>query len=368
MTTIVGGLEAVRVTTSVAHGFASPTNNGDLVRIDGTVGSVQLNNNVYYVHVISATQVDLYTTPYSASLTATNNPITSISTYTSGGYIWENETFVVDNDWEQDNVDRLWVTINGHRVPSSSLYLNANNNLSILSSIISGDNVTITSMMPSATPNQEVYLQSINKSSTQAIFRANTQTRTWLTQPLYNTDETIYVDNVTRITDTIVQSVTAPAAIDGITSIGLTANKRIISQIIVYNTTTNSYVDPADYYVQIINLSPILQITDGVTAGNSIVVTTIIGNLVYINGEQIKFTSVDLDTNSLSGLQRGTNGTGEQTYIPLYSEVFGILSNNLMPATNYTLTWNSYIYNTTDGDPLQISETEPAIFLNTDIS
>jgi hypothetical protein len=213
-----------------------------------------------------------------------------------------------------------------------------------------------------------VYLQSINKSSTQAIFRANTQTRTWLTQPLYNTDETIYVDNVTRITDTIVQSVTAPAAIDGITSIGLTANKRIISQIIVYNTTTNSYVDPADYYVQIINLSPILQITDGVTAGNSIVVTTIIGNLVYINGEQIKFTSVDLDTNSLSGLQRGTNGTGEQTYIPLYSEVFGILSNNLMPATNYTLTWNSYIYNTTDGDPLQISETEPAIFLNTDIS
>ena len=248
------------------------------------------------------------------------------------------------------------------------MYLNANNDLSILATISASDTIIITSMMPSATPNQEVYLQNINKSGTQTVYRSNTQTRTWLTQPLYDTDETIYVDNVTRITDTNVINVIAPAAVDGITSIGLTVDKRIISQIIVYNTTTSSYVDPANYYVQVINLAPILQITDGVTAGNSLVITTIIGNLVYINGEQIKFTSVDLDANSLSGLQRGTNGTGTQTYIPLYTEVFGILSTNLMPTPDYTLTWNSYVYNSVDGDPLQISETDPAIFLNTDIS
>jgi hypothetical protein len=90
--------------------------------------------------------------------------------------------------------------------------------------------------------------------------------------------------------------------------------------------------------------------------------------LVYINGEQIKFTTVNLTTNTLSGLQRGTNGTGVQTYIPLYSEVFGILSNNLQPPTDYTQTWNSYVYNVVDGDPLQISDTDPAIFLNTDVS
>ena len=364
MITTVGGLEAVRVTTSSAHNLST----NDVVRIDGTNGSVQLNNNTYYVHVINSTQVDLYATAYSASIGAVNNPITQISSYTSGGYIWKNEIFVVDSDWEQTDVSRLWVTVNGYRVPSSSMYLNANNDLSILATISASDTIIITSMMPSATPNQEVYLQNINKSGTQTVYRSNTQTRTWLTQPLYDTDETIYVDNVTRITDTNVINVIAPAAVDGITSIGLTVDKRIISQIIVYNTTTSSYVDPANYYVQVINLAPILQITDGVTAGNSLVITTIIGNLVYINGEQIKFTSVDLDANSLSGLQRGTNGTGTQTYIPLYTEVFGILSTNLMPTPDYTLTWNSYVYNSVDGDPLQISETDPAIFLNTDIS
>jgi hypothetical protein len=102
--------------------------------------------------------------------------------------------------------------------------------------------------------------------------------------------------------------------------------------------------------------------------GDSIVITTIEGNLIYLNGEQIRFTTVDLNANTLSGLQRGTNGTGILTYIPVYSEVYGILSNNMLPSVNYNLTWNSNVYNVSQGDPLQISETNAAIFLNTDIS
>lgn len=348
----------VQVITATAHGLTT----GDVVRIDGVSGSVQLNNNTYYVDVLSSTTLGLY---YDVTLL---DPVLSVSSYISGGYVWLDESFVITNTWDQDNVDRLWVTINGYRVPSSALYLNANNNLSILSPITSGDSITITSMMPSATPNQEVYLQNVNKLGIQTIYRANTQTRTWLTQPLYNTDPTIYVNDVTRLTDTVGQSVTAPASVDGIISIGLDADKNIISQVIVYNTTTSSYVDPANYSVQIVDIAPILQITDEVTVGDSLVITTVQGNLVYINGEQIKFTTVDLSANTLSGLQRGTNGTGTQTYIPLYSEVFGILSTNLMPSVDYTETWNSYVYNVTDGDPLQISETTPATFLNTDIS
>jgi len=350
--------DPVQIITSTAHTL----NDGDLVRIDGVAGSVQLNNNTYYVSDLGSNLIGLY---YDSGLT---DPVLSVSSYTSGGYVWLDESFVVVNDWDQDNVDRLWVTINGYRVPSSSLRLNADNNLSILSPITSSDDVTITSMMPSATPSQEVYLQNINKSGTQTVYRANTQTRTWLTQPLYNTSPTIYVNDVTRLTDTAVQNVTAPAAVDGITSIGLSADKNIISQVIVYNSTTSAYIDPENYYVAIVDIAPVLQITDEVTAGDNLIVTTVQGNLVYINGEQIKFTSVDLTANTLSGLQRGTNGTGTQEYIPVYSEVFGILSTNLMSSSDYTLTWNSYIYNSTDGDPLQISETNPAIFLNTDIS
>jgi hypothetical protein len=348
----------VQVTTTTLHGLST----GNIVRIDGVQGSVQLNNNTYYVDVISTTVLDLY---YDDTLL---DPVISVSSYTGGGYVWLDETFTVDSDWDQTDVSRLWVTINGYRVPPSSLYLNANNNLSILATITSGDIITITSMMPSATPNQLVYLQNVNKTNTPSVYRANTNTRTWLVAPLYNTDDTIYVADVSRITDTIVQAVTVPAAVDGITTIGLSADKNIISQVIVYNTTTSTYVSSTNYSIVIQNLAPVLQITAGVTAGDSIVITTIEGNLIYLNGEQIRFTTVDLNANTLSGLQRGTNGTGILTYIPIYSEVFGILSNNMLPSVNYNLTWNSNIYNVSQGDPLQISETNAAIFLNTDIS
>jgi hypothetical protein len=369
MLAYVGGQPSVRVTTGTPHGLSSPTADDELIRIDGTLGSVQLNNNTYYVHVINDTQVDLYTTPYLSGLTDVNDPVTSISSYTSGGYMWIDETFVVNSVWEQSNVDRLWVTVNGYRVPASSLYLNSNNNLSILISIDpSTDSVTITSMISSATPNQLVYLQNVNKNGNGSVYRSNTDTRTWLVEPLYYTNETIYVSDVTRITDTLIQNVVAPAAVDGIISIGLDADKNTISQVIVYNTTTSSYVNSSNYTIEIIDLAPILQITDEVTVGDSLVITTIEGNLIYINGEQIRFTTVDLDNNTITGLQRGSNGTGIIDYMPTYSEVFGILSNNLLPSVNYNLTWNSNVYNVTDGDPLQISETNAAYFLNLGVS
>jgi hypothetical protein len=74
-----------------------------------------------------------------------------------------------------------------------------------------------------------------------------------------------------------------------------------------------------------------------------------------------------LVNNTLTGLQRGTNGTGEQEFIPKYAEVYGLLSNNQMSDPDYAETWNSNVYSS-DGDPLQISITQPAIFLRTDIS
>jgi hypothetical protein len=107
-------------------------------------------------------------------------------------------------------------------------------------------------------------------------------------------------------------------------------------------------------------------IASGVSVGNSLTITSIEGRLLFINGEQIGFKECDLQNNTVSGLTRGANGTGEQTYIPLYSEVFGIIPNNRMSDVDYSTTWNSYIYNTVDGDPLQISQTAGANFLKVD--
>ena len=223
-------------------------------------------------------------------------------------------------------------------------------------------------MMPTATPNEEVYLLNVSTTNQAAVYRANTQTRTWLVRPLSNMDSVIYLNDASRVTDTIVQTVTAPAAIAGKTTIGLTSNKNVICNLTIYNNTTSAYVNPANYSITTLDTAPVVVITGGVSFGNSLTITSVEGRLLYINGEQIGFTECNLVNNTVSGLTRGTNGTGEQTYIPLYSEVFGIIPNNRMSDVAYSTTWNSYIYNTVDGDPLQISQTVGANFLKVDRS
>ena len=285
-------------------------------------------------------------------------------------------TFTIDSVWNQTNVDRLWVTVNGYRVPSSSLSLPEPpdyNILTITPAVAPTDVVIITSMMPTATPNQLVYMQMVDKNGTQAVFRANSLTRTWLTSDLQNIDEVIYVEDVSKLTETITQDETAPAVILNKMSIPLNADKTMISQIIVYNNTTSEIIDPTNYYVGFdnVDLSPILVIdypsTPAVEPGNNLTITIIQGNLIYINGEQIRFASVDFDNNTLLGIQRGVNGTAEHENIPKYTEVYSLLSSNKLPNADIGQSWNSFNYNLIEGDPLQISTTEAANFLNADV-
>jgi hypothetical protein len=255
MQVVVGGQPSVRVTTSIDHNFVENT----LIRIDGTTGSVQLNNNTYYAKIIDQRTFDIYNSPYSSSITAVNDPVTTISAYISGGYTWRQGLFFIstttatattdtdplpDDDyitvastndlvagtpvyfseieksnttngsptplmggltqgtlyyvkdiidatrftvstqrggaaitltdatglinvtqWSQENVDRLYVTINGYRVPSSKLKVNDFNEVSILSEIVPGDRVIISSMIPTATPNEELYINFVDTTS-----------------------------------------------------------------------------------------------------------------------------------------------------------------------------------------------------------
>jgi hypothetical protein len=276
------------------------------------------------------------------------------------------------SQWEQTNVDRLWVTVNGYRIPSSGLYLNPQNNLSILTTIQAGDIVVITNMIPTATPNETVYIGNVNKSNQQSIFRSNSLTRTWLTYGLQDIDDVIYLEDVSRVTESIVQNETAPAVVDATMSIGLNGDKSIISQVIVYNNTSSLLVDPAEYRIVVENVAPVLVIdidptSPSIAVGNNLTITVILGNLIYINGEQIRYTTANFDENTLSGLQRGANGTGKLTYIPKFTTVYGILSSNMLPELYNGFSWNSFNYNLVDGDPLQISTTYPANFLNADV-
>jgi len=189
--------------------------------------------------------------------------------------------------------------------------------------------------------------------------------RTWLTEPLAITDDTIYLDNINNITNTIVQTATAPVAVSGVMSIGLYANKNTIVNIVVYNNTTSAVISSSHYTLVVIDTVPTLRITTGawIATGNSLTITTIDGNLIYINGEQIKFGSVNTTDNTLSNLSRGQNVTPAEYLIAKYTEVWGLLPKNKMNNVGYVNTWNSYNYNTVIGDPLQISTTSEALFL-----
>jgi hypothetical protein len=235
-----------------------------------------------------------------------------------------------------------------------------------------GDVVIITNMIPTATPNETVYIENVNKSNQQSIFRSNTLTRTWLTYGLQDVDDVIYLEDVSRVTESIVQDQLAPAVVDDTIRIGLNGDKSAISQVIVYNNTTSLLVDPAEYDIVVENVAPILVINidpldPAIAFEDELTITVILGNLIYINGEQIRYTTVNFDENTLSGLQRGANGTGKQTYIPKYTTAYGVLPSNMLPELYNGFSWNSFNYNLVDGDPLQISTTYPANFLNADV-
>ena len=196
-------------------------------------------------------------------------------------------------------------------------------------------------------------------------YRVVSDSITWLTRPLQYTDLTIYVSDASRLVDIITQHETAPAAVDGVISVGINADKNSITKIIAYNNTTAQLVQ---FEQVIVDLALTLEFTSGVSEGDSLTITITQGNLLYINGEQIRFGTIDLDNNTVTDLQRGVNGTGTPAVSDKYTYVIGIHQPDRLPEAYYNQTWNSYNYNPTLGDPLQISDTFSANFLNEVVS
>jgi hypothetical protein len=275
--------------------------------------------------------------------------------------------------WEQTNVDRLWVTVNGRRLSSDNLRLNVANEVSILTEILPGDEVVITSMMPSASPDAMTYIQIVDANGQGTVYRANSDTNSWLTKSVGEFADTIEVADVTRLTNVITQTNTTPVATLGYHVIGLEADRYDIAQVRVYNNNPSrlGYID-ADYTeLRVTGLGPSIAIQSGnwIQAGDILTITTLEGRTLYVNGEYMTILSVDQAINLIQ-VQRGAAGSIVNTYIPAHTTVYGLLEQNRMSEINYNDTWNNIpgIYNQVDGDPLQIAESTSARFLRTDIS
>ena len=445
--------------TAINHGLVD----NDVVRIDGVSGSTQLNNQVFIVDKISDDVIALYAyvpgTQYTASV-----PISDVDTYTGGGYVWLNNSYILENkyatqsdynivteqwvmtvdevdglvsetpvyftedgvelgdptsipqiiagqkyyikdinefdnefsisdtqggtaktlsitsginvrvtQWEQTNVDRLWVTVNGYRVSSNNLRLNDANEVSILTEVLPGDTVVITSMMPSASPDAQTYIQTVDKTGEGSVYRANTETRTWMTENIGEYMDRIQVDDVRKLTNSITQTNTTPVAVFGNHEIGLIANRFDILQVRVYNNNPArlGYIDEDYITVRVSGLGPfvLIQSGDWIQAGDILTITTLEGKTIYVNGEYMTILNVD-EENNIINVQRGALGSMVNVYIPKYSTVYSLLEGNRMSQINYDDTWNKIpgIYNQSQGDPLQIAVSSGANFLRVDVT
>jgi hypothetical protein len=280
---------------------------------------------------------------------------------------------IVVTQWEQDNVDRLWVTVNGRRLASSNLRLNDANEVSIISQVLPGDAVIITSMMPSATPDTNTYLQMVNANGEGQVYRANSDTTTWLEESVGEFTTTIKVGDVSRVTNVVTQTNTTPTVSSGTYNIVLLANRIDIAEVRVYNNNPArlGYIDQDYLSINVSGVGAVVEIQPGtwIQTGDILTITTLEGKMIYINGEYMTILSVDQAANLIE-VQRGAAGSMVNVYSPVYSTVYGLLEQNRMTQINYDITWNKIpgIYNATEGDPLQIADSSQARFLRTDIT
>lgn len=367
------------------------TINGKRILIDGVVGTTQINVTSYNTPYYAKVGTVFYDDP--ADLTSTRYlPITlyldlaftapvptlNWSSYEYGGVIWAyDDTIQVDQpNLTLTNIDRLHVTVQkdslnpaGAVVSYDLLRLNNRlgvpNYISILAAVDPTDVILITSMVSASTPGQLTYVTEVDNNGEQIIYRANSDTRTWLTKPLQRLDDTLYVADISKIVDIVTETLTVVAGTSQLYVL-LKYDLQSIKQVSVYNVTGMVEIASSDFLLTSENAKPQLVLKQNAIAGDQIIVTIRLGDVVVINGEKIRYKQVNYVNNSISALTRGIGGTGEIKIHNAFDTVYSISPTNTLFNFYYNRTWNSEIYNPMAGDPLQISDSIPALFLQPD--
>lgn len=195
--------------------------------------------------------------------------------------------------------NRTWVTVNGNRVaPSQLRFIPGENStkLNILTTVSSGDKVIITSMVPGATPNSDNYLLDISKTYAASVYQADEKKTTWLV-----------------------------------------ASRRL-------NGGSPDFI-ASDDTIYMHNVSNIIHEDT---------------KIIQINGEKIRFTTVDYIENTVSGLIRGIEGTTQRKIHSVNEPVYSISASTKLANDQYNRLW----YNNQSGDPIQLSDNIATRFLN----
>jgi hypothetical protein len=267
------------------------------------------------------------------------------------------------------DINTTWVYVNGRRIQTSRYSYDTNNHLTV-TGISNGDKVLVTAMIDGGSPNPTAFKMFVDKSGESSVYRANPQDRTWLASDVSTSDTTIHVADVSRLVE-VVTVTNNVAVIDPAlqlnpgTDYGFLLNFSInqVSHVSGFNITTGQPISSKYIKLRLYKGSSGVSFTDPNTSTTDLVQLTLyIGNVIITNGEKIQFSELDPVANTISGLIRNIQHTVTTTH-KQYDFVYGLgPSRKLNPAT-YNQSWSSSNY-VGLGDPLQISKTTAAVFLN----
>jgi hypothetical protein len=122
----------------------------------------------------------------------------------------------------------------------------------------------------------------------------------------------------------------------------------------ITNFVVNDPVVLGDEYIVTNNMGAYIYVP---TFTGALSVTVAVGNRAIIQSEEIMFTSIDLDSNTITGLRRGLNNTITNSVFNQYSTVQSMLDRDLMSQEDYNVNWYD------EYAPLQLNTTPQALFL-----
>lgn len=322
-----GITDTIRLVTDSNHNLS----NGDLIYVKDIT---DLDDSIlYYVRVVDPITIDIY---YDWTSASENSPVVQVNQAT-GGYLWspDNSGFLLTNNMvdQLDDAKRLWTTINGNRLSPDSMFFytySGQNYLGIAQEIEPTDSVEVLSMSPYAVPNQSEYRLHVDKKSQLTAYNVDGTNKTWLTEPINKIDNEISLYDVTKvisISEQMVRVLTDGETI-GTFEVNLNVEKTKIISIAVYNETTGQPLSSSSYFWVLESTAPKLHLLDEVSYNDLLTISITYGNSVIVNGEEIRFTGVDLIENKLTGLIRGVNGTAIQSYLPEFTTVYSSLESD----------------------------------------
>jgi hypothetical protein len=198
------------------------------------------------------------------------------------------------------------------------------------------------------------------------IANSNIQNRTWLVEPLYPTDSTISVKDVSKLVDITYETVKASynTNTEKIYSF-LNYNILDIVLLTVYNSTTGLELSKTSYYLNTVNSTTEVIFNAEVEVGDDLLFTLRFGDTIILNGEKISFRGINIEENTITNIVRGVEGTAVLPVHDIYSDILSLSTKDILDPFYYNKVWNSDDYSA-NGDPLQISNSVPANFLKQD--